>query len=42
MGYLIRRGSFTSVKQLVQRKQVWLSSLGIVECVAYAASRIKR
>jgi len=23
-------------------KQVWLSSLGIVECVAYAGSRIKR
>jgi hypothetical protein len=39
-GYLREQGISAGNSDL--DKQVWLSSLGIVECVAYAASRIKR
>lgn len=39
-GYLREQGISAVNSDL--DKQVWLSSLGIVECVAYTASRIKR
>ena len=39
-GYLREQGISAGNSDL--DKQVWLSALGIVECVAYAASRIKR
>ncbi|HEX2013578.1 MAG TPA: hypothetical protein VJN44_21795, partial [Roseateles sp.] len=39
-GYLREQGVSAVASDL--DKQVWLSSLGVVECVAYAGSRIKR